>query len=121
MGIHLTLDLAGRTRFGPDVEWLDEPHFAVDAGKASGFADSIRRWWPAVEVDRLAPDYAGVRPKLTNPGEAAADFVIEGSADHGLSGLVNLYGIESPGLTASLALAELVALQLLERPVALAA
>jgi L-2-hydroxyglutarate oxidase LhgO len=109
LGVHLTLDLAGRGRFGPDVEWLEEPDYEVSLARRDAFADAIRRWWPEVETERLQPDYTGVRPKLSGPGEPAADFRIEGPAEHGLDGLVNLFGIESPGLTASLAIAELVA------------
>lgn len=115
LGVHLTLDMAGRARFGPDVEWVDRPDYAVDPGKRGRFADAIRRWWPGLDPERLAVDYAGVRPKLSGPGEPPADFLVQGPRDHGLPGLVNLLGIESPGLTASLALAELVAAELAER------
>ncbi|WP_342151733.1 NAD(P)/FAD-dependent oxidoreductase [Methylorubrum sp. SB2] len=108
LGIHLTLDLAGRMRFGPDVEWIEAEDFSVDPNRASAFAEAIRRYWPALTADRLTPDYAGLRPKLTGPGEPAADFRIDGPAEHGLPGLVQLFGIESPGLTASLSLAEAV-------------
>lgn len=107
LGIHLTLDLQGRARFGPDVEWVDRPEYDVDAGKRSSFAESIRAYWPGVEAERLQPGYVGVRPKIVGPGEAAADFVVEGPESHGLGGLINLLGIESPGLTSSLALAEI--------------
>ncbi|WP_264045020.1 NAD(P)/FAD-dependent oxidoreductase [Methylobacterium flocculans] len=113
LGIHLTLDLAGRMRFGPDVEWLDAIDYRVDPGRAHAFAQAIRRYWPGLPDGALTPDYAGIRPKLTGPGEPAADFRIEGPAEHGLSGLVHLYGIESPGLTSSLSLAEEVADRLL--------
>ncbi|GAC69870.1 NAD(P)/FAD-dependent oxidoreductase [Gordonia soli] len=112
LGVHLTLDLAGAARFGPDVEWLPDgtdPHdvdLAVDPARAERFSDSIRRYWPTITPDRLTPAYAGLRPKLSGPGEPAADFLIQGPADHGVSGLVNLFGIESPGLTSSLALAD---------------
>ena len=109
LGIHLTLDLNGRVRFGPDVEWVDEPDYRVDPDRAASFYEAIRRYWPALPDGALFPDYAGLRPKLTGPGEAAADFRIEGPAEHGLPGLVHLFGIESPGLTSSLSLAEDVA------------
>ncbi|SFK52230.1 NAD(P)/FAD-dependent oxidoreductase [Methylorubrum salsuginis] len=109
LGIHLTLDLAGRMRFGPDVAWVEAEDYTVDPGRARTFAEAIRRYWPALTEDRLTPDYAGIRPKLTGPGEPAADFRIDGPAEHGLPGLVHLFGIESPGLTASLSLAEAVA------------
>lgn len=113
LGTHLTLDLGGRMRFGPDVEWLDERDpdavdFTVDATRAEGFRAAIRRYWPGLRDDALAPDYSGVRPKLSGPGEAAADFRIEGPRRHGISGLVSLLGIESPGLTSALALGVLV-------------
>ena len=109
LGIHATLDLAGRMRFGPDVEWVDKEEYAVDPGRAGAFGTAIRRYWPACRDEDLVPDYAGLRPKLSGPGEAAADFVLDGPTGHGLAGLVHLFGIESPGLTASLSLAEAVA------------
>ena len=109
LGIHLTLDLAGRMRFGPDVEWVEAADFSVDPNRAPAFAEAIRRYWPALTEDRLTPDYAGIRPKLTGPGEPAADFRIDGPAEHGLPGLVQLFGIESPGLTSALSLADDVA------------
>ena len=109
LGTHVTLDLAGRMRFGPDVEWIDDENYDVDPKRALSFYDSIRRYWPGLKDDTLKPDYAGIRPKLTGPGEPAADFLIDGPAQHGLSGLVQLFGIESPGLTSSLSLAEAVA------------
>lgn len=113
LGIHLCLDLAGRARFGPDVEWVDSPDdLAVDPARGARFAADIRQWWPELEVSRLRPDYAGVRPKLSAPGEPDADFLVQGPAGHGVAGLVNLFGIESPGLTAALPLARLVARQL---------
>ncbi len=106
LGIHLTLDLNGRVRFGPDVEWLDEPDYRVDPGRAPVFAEAIRRYWPGLPEGALQPDYAGLRPKLSGPGEPAQDFRVEGPAEHGLPGLVHLFGIESPGLTSSLSLAD---------------
>jgi L-2-hydroxyglutarate oxidase LhgO len=109
LGIHLTLDLAGRMRFGPDVEWIDAPDYEVDPGRGALFYAAIRRYWPGLPEGALVPDYAGIRPKLSGPGEGAADFLIDGPAEHGLPGLVHLFGIESPGLTSSLSLAEDVA------------
>ncbi len=109
LGIHLTLDLTGSARFGPDVEWMDEIDFTVNPNRAEAFAQAIRRYWPALPDDVLVADYAGVRPKIAGPdGEPATDFRIDGPAQHGLPGLVNLLGIESPGLTSSLAIAERV-------------
>ena len=113
LGVHVTLDLAGQARFGPDVEWVDHigraDDYAVDPRRADRFYAAIRRYWPALPDGALAPGYAGIRPKISGPGEPAADFVIQGPAEHGIAGLVNLFGIESPGLTASLALADDVA------------
>jgi L-2-hydroxyglutarate oxidase LhgO len=106
LGTHVTLDLAGRMRFGPDVEWIDEEVYEVDPGRSASFYASIRRYWPGLPDGALVPDYSGIRPKLTGPGEAPADFMIEGPAEHGLARLVALFGIESPGLTASLSLAD---------------
>jgi L-2-hydroxyglutarate oxidase LhgO len=109
LGIHVTLDLAGRCRFGPDVtRWLDEPEYGFEEGLAPAFAAAIRRYWPDLPDGALQPDYTGVRPKVVGPGEPAADFVVDGPAQHGVPGLVNLFGIESPGLTACLAIAGLV-------------
>jgi len=117
LGVHVTLDMGGRARFGPNVEWLasNDPaniDYTVPPGIADRFAPVIARYWPGIRQEMLAPDYSGVRPKLSGPGEANADFRIDGPAAHGLPGLVNLFGIESPGLTASLAIAELVLAQL---------
>jgi L-2-hydroxyglutarate oxidase LhgO len=106
LGVHVTLDLAGRMRFGPDVEWIDEENYDVDAGRAAAFYRRIRDYWPDLPDGSLLPDYAGIRPKLTGPGEPAADFMIDAPKDHGLAGLVHLFGIESPGLTAALSLAD---------------
>ena len=105
LGIHLTLDLAGRARFGPDVEWLEQYDFHVDPARSAGFYAAIRRYWPALADGRLEPAYAGMRAKISGPGEPAADFRIDDAARHGVRGVLNLFGIESPGLTASLALA----------------
>lgn len=106
LGIHVTLDLAGRMRFGPDVEWIDRETYDVDPLRAALFYDRIRSYWPALPDGILVPDYCGIRPKLTGPGEATADFIIDGPREHGLARLVHLFGIESPGLTSSLSLAE---------------
>lgn len=106
LGVHLTLDLAGRARFGPDVEWVEAPDYAVDPARAERYYCAVRAYWPGLRDGQLAPGYAGVRPKLSGPGEPAADFRIDGPDEHGLAGLINLFGIESPGLTASLAIAE---------------
>lgn len=109
LGIHLTLDMAGQIRFGPDVEWVDALDYTVDPGRAAAFARSITRWWPELDVTRLQPAYAGIRPKLHGPDQSFADFKILGPDHHGLAGVVHLFGIESPGLTASLAIADRVA------------
>lgn len=109
LGIHATLDMAGHVRFGPDVEWVERPDYVVDAGRRTAFETAIREYWPELPADALRPDYSGIRPKLVGPGVDAADFVVEGRAQHGIAGLVNLLGIESPGLTACLALGEHVA------------
>jgi len=111
LGVHVTLDMGGRARFGPDVEWLDHADpaaidYTVSNHVAANFAPLIARWWPGIREDMLAPDYAGVRPKLAGQGSPNADFRIDGPSVHGLPGLINLFGIESPGLTASLAIAE---------------
>ncbi len=105
LGVHATLDMAGRIRFGPDVEWVDAIDFRVNTHKTAWFASAIRAYWPSVPEHALHPDYAGIRPKLQGPGDPPADFVIQGPKQHGVPGLVNLYGIESPGLTASLDIA----------------
>ena len=105
LGTHLTLDLAGQARFGPDVEWVDEIDYQVDPRRGDGFSAAIRRYWPDLPDDALQPAYSGIRPKIVPPGAPGQDFMIEGPRDHGVSGLVNLFGIESPGLTSSLAIA----------------
>jgi L-2-hydroxyglutarate oxidase LhgO len=108
LGVHLTLDIAGRARFGPDVEWVDQIDYQVNLERATSFYAAVRRFWPALADDQLVPAYAGIRPNLSGPGAKAADFVIQGPAVHGITGLVNLFGIDSPGLTASLPLAQRV-------------
>ena len=117
LGVHLTLDLAGQARFGPDVEWLDVDSpdaidYAVDPARSAAFYAAIRRYWPGLKDGTLAPAYSGVRPKLQGPGAPPSDFVLQGPEAHGVAGLVNLFGIESPGLTASLAIAAEVARRL---------
>ena len=109
LGVHLTLDLAGQGKFGPDVEWIDAPDFRVDTARSEHFYRAIRPWWPTVDPGKLVPAWAAVRPKLAGPGMADADFRIDGARVHGVPGLVNLFGIESPGLTACLAIADHVA------------
>jgi L-2-hydroxyglutarate oxidase LhgO len=115
LGVHLTLDLAGQARFGPDVEWIDGIDYTVDPRRGERFYAAIRSYWPGLPDGALQPGYAGIRPKISGPSAPAADFVVQGPAEHGVPGLVNLYGIESPGLTASLAIAERVA-ALLDSP-----
>lgn len=112
LGVHLTLDLQGRARFGPDVQWIPEPEYSVDSGRVTAFVQSIRQYWPACAPERLNPAYAGIRPKLGSPEAPAEDFVIQDQATHGVPGLINLFGIESPGLTSCLALADEVAKRL---------
>lgn len=112
LGVHVTLDLQGNARFGPDVEWQDDTNYDVDPSRADVFYDAVRQYWPDLKDGALLPGYAGVRPKISGPGMEAADFVVSGPRDHGIKGLVNLFGIESPGLTASLAIAQAVAAQL---------
>jgi L-2-hydroxyglutarate oxidase LhgO len=106
LGVHVTLDLAGRMRFGPDVEWIAHENYDVDAARAATFYQRIRDYWPALPDGSLVPDYAGIRPKLTGPGEAAADFMIDAPPQHGQDRLVHLFGIESPGLTSALSIGE---------------
>ena len=112
LGVHVTLDMAGQARFGPDVEWVERIDYAVDPKRAERFYAAIRRYWPGLPDGALAPGYSGIRPKTAGPGEPAPDFEIQGPRRHGIPGLVHLFGIESPGLTSSLALAEEVARQL---------
>jgi len=112
LGVHITLDLAGQARFGPDVEWIEGIDYAVDPRRGDAFYAAVRRYWPGLRDGALQPGYAGIRPKISGPTEPAADFVVQGPEAHGIPGLVNLYGIESPGLTASMPLAEEVLRQL---------
>lgn len=110
LGVHLTLDLGGQARFGPDLQWSETPEaLEVDLSRQASFEQSIRGYWPGLPANALQPAYAGMRPKIHGPGEPAPDFRIDGPAKHGLPGLVNLLGIESPGLTSSMAIAEHVA------------
>ncbi|MFA7475953.1 MAG: NAD(P)/FAD-dependent oxidoreductase [Castellaniella sp.] len=115
LGVHLTLDLGGQARFGPDVEWIDAIDYTVDPARADGFYAAIRRYWPDLRDGALRPDYAGIRPKLAVPAGQDADFLIQDARTHGVPGLVNLYGIESPGLTACLAIADEVTARLENR------
>jgi L-2-hydroxyglutarate oxidase LhgO len=109
LGVHLTLDLGMQARFGPDVQWVDEPDYDVDPGRGAVFYAEIRKYWPGLRDGALQPAYAGIRPKIQAPGEPALDFRIDGPETHGVPGVINLFGIESPGLTASLSIAALVA------------
>jgi L-2-hydroxyglutarate oxidase LhgO len=108
LGVHLTLDLAGQARFGPDVEWVDAIDYDVDPERAASFYAAIRTYWPDLPDDALQPAYAGVRPKIARPGGSTTDFLLQTEKDHGVAGLINLFGIESPGLTASLAISDWV-------------
>jgi L-2-hydroxyglutarate oxidase LhgO len=112
LGVHLTLDLGGQARFGPDVEWVETIDYDLDPRRADAFYAAVRRYWPGLPDGALLPGYTGIRPKLAGPGAPAADFLVQGPEAHGVAGLVNLYGIESPGLTAALALADLAAARL---------
>ena len=109
LGTHLTLDMAGQARFGPDVEWTDSLDYRVDPARKDRFIRAAQRIWPKLDPDRMAPAYAGIRPKLSGPGEPSADFCIQDESEHGLPGLINLFGIESPGLTAAIAIGARVA------------
>ncbi len=106
LGVHLTLDMAGQARFGPDVEWVDHIDYAVDPARAERFYPAIRKYWPTLPDGALMPSYSGMRPKIVPPAIASQDFVIQGPGDHGVDGLINLFGIELPGLTSSLAIAD---------------
>ena len=115
LGVHYKRDLAGRAHFGPDLQFVDSLDYAVDPARARGFYDHVRHFWPALPDGALLPGYAGIRPKLHGPGEPQPDFRIDGPERHGLEGLVSLFGIESPGLTSSLAIGERVAQRLADR------
>ncbi len=118
LGVHLTIDLGGQARFGPDVEWVDTLDYTVDPSRADGFYAAVRRYWPGLQDGALLPGYAGIRPKIVPKGAPGQDFVIQPPQAHGVFGLVNLFGIESPGLTSSLAIAEAVAAGVNAVPVA---
>jgi L-2-hydroxyglutarate oxidase LhgO len=109
LGVHLTFDLGGQVRFGPDVEWVEEVNYDVDPKRADLFYDAVGRYWSGLPAGALSPGYAGIRPRTVGPGGGAQDFEIQGPADHGVPGLVNLFAIESPGITASLAIGDVVA------------
>ncbi|MDP1526401.1 MAG: NAD(P)/FAD-dependent oxidoreductase [Rhodocyclaceae bacterium] len=108
LGVHLTLDLGGQARFGPDVEWIEEIDYHVDVERSRRFYGAIRKYWPGLHDGALQPAYSGIRPKIVGPGKPDADFQIQGPADHGVAGLVNLFGIESPGLTSCLSIGDAV-------------
>ncbi|MFN7086749.1 MAG: NAD(P)/FAD-dependent oxidoreductase [Burkholderiales bacterium] len=108
LGVHVTLDLGGRCKFGPDFAWIDRIDYTFDASREAAFYEAIRRYYPRLQNGQLQPGYTGIRPKIHGPGTEAPDFLIQGPRDHGISGLVNLYGMESPGLTSSLAIADYV-------------
>ncbi|MFZ5783102.1 MAG: NAD(P)/FAD-dependent oxidoreductase [Pseudomonadota bacterium] len=108
LGVHITVDLGGQAKFGPDVEWIDSIDYTVDPHRADKFYAAVRRYWPGLKDGALQPGYAGIRPKIVPPGAPAQDFTLQGPREHGVPGLIHLFGIESPGLTASLALAEQV-------------
>jgi L-2-hydroxyglutarate oxidase LhgO len=116
LGVHLTIDMGGQAKFGPDVQWVDSPDdLLVDAARGDAFYAEVRKYWPGLKDGALQAGYAGIRPKLQGPGQSAGDFVIQGEAVHGMPGLVNLFGIESPGLTSSLAIGEIVSQMLLKK------
>ncbi len=109
LGVHITIDLGGQARFGPDVEWIDRIEYTVDPSRSDSFYDAVRRYWPALRDGQIQPGYAGIRPKIVPKGAPAQDFVVQGRDVHGIPGLINLFGIESPGLTAAIAIAGHVA------------
>jgi L-2-hydroxyglutarate oxidase LhgO len=106
LGVHITVDMGGQARFGPDVEWIDGIDYTVDPHRADKFYAAVRKYWPDLKDGAIQPGYAGIRPKIVPPGAPAQDFLIQGPAEHGVAGLIHLFGIESPGLTSSLALAD---------------
>ena len=112
LGVHVTMDLAGQVKFGPDVRWIDEIDYSFDESHFDDFVSAIRSYYPAVDPARLHPSYTGIRPKIAPAGSPFSDFVIQGPEQHGVAGRINLLGIESPGLTASLAIADAVAAQM---------
>ena len=112
LGIHSTIDIAGQLRFGPDTEFVDDQSYAIDASKSNRFVNSIKRYFPAVDPAKLHPSYSGIRPKIVGPEDDAGDFQIQDSRVHGIKGLVQLFGMESPALTASLAIGEYVIAQM---------
>jgi L-2-hydroxyglutarate oxidase LhgO len=117
LGVHVTVDLGGQVKFGPDFSWIDKIDYRFDENRTAAFYEAIRRYYPGLKDGALQPGYTGIRPKIAGPGAPAPDFLIQGPRDHGIPGLVNLYGIESPGLTSSLAIADYVAKLIdLERP-----
>ncbi len=115
LGVHATLDMGGQVKFGPDVRYVDDEDYEVDVDRKTEFAAAVKRYFPALDEDALEPGYVGIRPKLQAPGETPADFMVQDAGDHGVEGLVNLFGIESPGLTSSLAIAEDVSRRLAAR------
>jgi L-2-hydroxyglutarate oxidase LhgO len=108
LGVHVTIDMGGNARFGPDLEWVHDIDYSFDNSREEAFYDAIRQYWPSVKREWLQPGYTGIRPKISGPTDPAADFLIQGQKEHAVKGLVNLFGIESPGLTASLAIANVV-------------
>lgn len=112
LGVHLTLDLQGQARFGPDIQWITAPEYSVDTGRIDAFVQAIRQYWPACTPERLSPAYSGIRPKLGSPEAPGHDFVIQDETTHGVPGLINFFGIESPGLTSCLALADEMVMRL---------
>jgi L-2-hydroxyglutarate oxidase LhgO len=113
LGVHLTLDLGGQAKFGPDTEWIDQENYDINPSRGDSFYAAVRRYWPDLKDGALQPGYTGIRPKISGPDEPAADFVLSGPTAHGVPGLMNLFGIESPGLTSSLAIAQAVKNELL--------
>ncbi|MBE0474396.1 NAD(P)/FAD-dependent oxidoreductase, partial [Rhodoferax sp.] len=112
LGVHLTLDLGGQAKFGPDVQWVESPDdLSVDPARGDAFYAEVRNYWPGLPDGALLPGYAGIRPKISGPGEPGRDFMIQSPSDHGVPGLVNLFGIESPGLTSCLAIGDMIAKQ----------
>jgi L-2-hydroxyglutarate oxidase LhgO len=108
LGVHVTLDMAGQVKFGPDVRWIDDVDYSFDESYKQDFVAAIQAYFPNLDPQRLHPSYTGIRPKISGPGIAAADFMLHTPTHHGVAGRINLLGIESPGLTASLAIAEQV-------------